>query len=180
MSHFALVRTEPPHVLLSNQLHIKVVELSKLSGKNLANLDIVGKWCYFIRKSGGLSSKELESLSKEPELKMAVKHFKSLSEDQELILRIREENGRQARKNALRFSKNQAREKGMKEGRKEGREEGRKEGRKEGREEGREEEKRTLVVNLLKKKQPISFISEVTAWSEEKVLKLIKDIGLKE
>ena len=43
LSHFALVRTEPPHVLLSNQLHIKVVELSKLSGKNLANLDIVGK-----------------------------------------------------------------------------------------------------------------------------------------
>ena len=63
LSHFALVRTEPPHVLLSNQLHIKVVELSKLSGKKLDNLDIVGKWCYFIRKSGGLSIKELESLA---------------------------------------------------------------------------------------------------------------------
>ena len=94
---------------------------------------------------------------------MAVKHFKSLSEDQELILRIREENTRQARKNALRFSKNQDRKEGIKEGMKKGR-----------------EKERKILVNLLKKKMPISFISEVTAWSERKVLKLIKDLELKE
>ena len=107
---------------------------------------------------------------------MAVKHFKSLSEDQELILRIREENGRQARINALRFSKNQAREKGRKEGRKEGKEEGINIGI----EKGREEEKKILIANLYKQGLPVSNIARAVSWSEEKVLKLIKDIGLKE
>ena len=162
LSHFALVRTKPPHVLLTDKLHIKVVELSKLSEENLENLDIVGKWCYFIRKSGELSSKEIEILSKEPELKMALKHFESLSQDQELI-QIQKDNSEESYNNALEFSKNQGIKKGIKEGMKKGK-----------------EKERKILVNLLKKKMPISFISEVTAWSEEKVLKLIKDLGFKE
>ena len=62
--------------------------------------------------------------------------------------------------------------------REKGREEGREEGINIGIEKGREKERKVLV-NLLKKKMPISFISEVTDWSEEKVLKLIKELGLK-
>ena len=61
----------------------------------------MGKWCYFIKNSGGLSSKELESLSKEQELKMAIEPIKNLSEDQKLIQRMQEDNSKQAYKNAL-------------------------------------------------------------------------------
>ena len=43
----------------------------------------------------------------------------------------------------------------------------------------RAKEKKILVVNLLKKNRPISFISEATNWSEKKILKIMKDIKLK-
>ena len=128
--------------------------------EKLENLDIVGKWCYFIMKSGELSSKEIESLSKEPELKMAVKHFKSLSEDQKLIQRIQEDNSIAAYKNALAFSKEEGFNIGI--------------------EKGKEEEKKILIANFYKQGVAVSSIARAVSWSEEKVLKLIKELGLKE
>ncbi len=53
-------------------------------------------------------------------------------------------------------------------GRWEGERKGRQEGRKEGRQEGRQE----VVLNMLKKKTDISFISEVTGFSEKEIKKL--------
>ena len=164
ISHFAFVRTKAPHVILSNKLNITVVELSKLSEEDIEKLDIVEKWCYFIKKSGQLSSKDIKNLSKEKELKMAIKHLESLSQDEKFIYELRVEKALENHKALLRHTKNQGINQGIKKGRKE----------------GREEEKKALIVNLLKKKQPISFISEVTDWPEEKVLETIKYIKFKE
>ena len=48
----------------------------------------------------------------------------------------------------------------------------REEGRQEGWQKGRQERDKELVLNLLKKKQDISFISEVTGLSEKTIRKL--------
>ena len=179
ISHFAFVRTKAPHVILSNKLNITVVELSKLSEEDIEKLDIVEKWCYFIKKSGQLSSKDIKNLSKEKELKMAIKHLESLSQDEKFIYELRVEKALENHKALLRHTKNQGIKKGRKEGINIGIGKGREEGINIGIGKGREEEKKALIVNLLKKKQPISFISEVTDWPEEKVLEAIKYIKFK-
>ena len=58
------------------------------------------------------------------------------------------------------------------EGRWEGMQEGIQKGRQEGIQKGRQENQRELIMNMLKKKMDISFISEVTGLSKEKILKL--------
>ena len=103
---------------------------------------------------------------------MAIKHLESLSEDEKFIYKLRVEKALEDRQALLTHAKNQGLE--------EGREEGREEGINIGVGKGREEEKKALIINLLKKKQPISFISEVTAWSEDKILEAIKYIEFKE
>ena len=53
-----------------------------------------------------------------------------------------------------------------------GREMGRSEGRKEGHKEGRIEERIEMIINMILEKAPLSFISKVSGWSEEKILAL--------
>ena len=84
VSHFALARTKPPHAV-DDKLNILVVELSKLPMEDIEKLNRVGKWCYFIKRSGELSVDEKKALSKEEELKMAIKHLESLSQDEKFI-----------------------------------------------------------------------------------------------
>ena len=55
------------------------------------------------------------------------------------------------------------------------REEGRMEGRVEGRMEGRQERDRQVILNMLRKKTDISFISEVTGLSKKEIQKLKKN-----
>jgi len=63
-------------------------------------------------------------------------------------------------------------EKGRWEGRQEGRQKGRQEGRQEGLQEGRQEERQQVVLNMLKEKADIAFISKVTGLSEKTIRKL--------
>ena len=64
------------------------------------------------------------------------------------------------------------REKGRWEGRQEGRLEGRQEGRQEGRLEGQQKRNREVILNMLKEKADISFISKVMGLSEKEIKKL--------
>ena len=61
---------------------------------------------------------------------------------------------------------------GMKKGLREGRQEGRQEGRKEGHQEGRQEGRQEVILNMLKEKADISFISKVTGLPEKEIKKL--------
>ena len=58
------------------------------------------------------------------------------------------------------------------EGRWKGRKEGRQEGRQEGRKEGRQERDQEVILNMLKEKADISFISKVTGLPEKEIKKL--------
>ena len=91
---------------------------------------------------------------------MSIKHLENLSQDEKFIYELRVEKALENHKALLRHTKNQGREEGINI--------------------GAEKEKKALIVNLLKKKQPISFISEVTDWPEEKILETIKYIKFKE
>ena len=51
-------------------------------------------------------------------------------------------------------------------------EKGRWEGERKGRKEGRQEERKQVVLNMLKKKTDIAFISEVTGLSEKAIKQL--------
>ena len=65
---------------------------------------------------------------------------------------------------ALKLEKEESRKKGLQEGRQEGREEGRIK--------GLQENQQKVILNMLKKKTDISFISEVTGLSSEEIQKL--------
>ena len=69
---------------------------------------------------------------------------------------------------AIERIREEARQEGLQKGRKEGRQEGMQKGRQEGMQKGRQE----VILNLLKKKQEISFISEVTGLPEKEIEKL--------
>ena len=87
VSHFVFARTESPKEVVSDKLNMLVVELSKIPMENIKKLSKMEKWCYFIKRSGELSADEKKELSKEKELKMAIKHLESLSQGKKLITR---------------------------------------------------------------------------------------------
>lgn len=60
-------------------------------------------------------------------------------------------------------------------GRWEGQKEGLRKGRQEGQKEGRQEERQQIVLNMLKEKADIAFISKVTGLSEKAIRKLKND-----
>ena len=62
-------------------------------------------------------------------------------------------------------------EQGREEGLQRGREEGMQQGKEEGLQQGRQEERQQVVLNMLKKKADISFISEVTGLPEKEIKK---------
>ena len=168
VSHCALARIKPPQVVVCDKLNLLFVELSKLPMEDIEKLDRVGKWCYFIKRSGELSVDEKKSLSKEEEIKMAIKHLDSLSKDERFIYEFQLDKAKESRARALMYSKKQ------------GLEEGREEGINIGIGKGREEEKKTLIANFYKQGVAISNIAKAVVWSEADVLKLIQELGLKE
>ena len=62
--------------------------------------------------------------------------------------------------------------------REEGRQAGREEGREEGRQAGREDGKMEMILELLRKGQPLSFISEVSKYSIDKIAEIGRMNGL--
>jgi len=75
----------------------------------------------------------------------------------------------------------QGREKGREEGREEGREKGREEGREEGREKGLEEgselAKKEAILSGFRLGIPVQVLSLMTGYSEEKVLRILRETG---
>ena len=159
VSHCALARIKPPQVVVCDKLNLLFVELSKLPMEDIEKLDRVGKWCYFIKRSGELSVDEKKNLSKEEEIKMAIKHLESLSKDERFIYEFQLDKAKESRARALMYSKKQGLEEGINI--------------------GREEEKKTLIANFYKQGVAISNIAKAVVWSEEDVLKLIQKFGLK-
>ena len=100
-------------------------------------------------------------------MKAAAKRLSVLSEDESL--RMLEEAREKNRRDEY-ARRAYALEKGMRKGIKTGI----KTGRKEGIEEGREKEQTKVILNMLKKKVDITFISEITGVSVKEIKKLKK------
>ena len=63
-------------------------------------------------------------------------------------------------------------EEGRREGVQQGRQEGVQQGRREGMQQGRQENMQAVVCNMLREKADMDFISKVTGFSEEEIIKL--------
>ena len=110
-------------------------------------------------------------------MKQAVDQLEEVSRDEALqILADAREKARMDKIAELDYSREeglaQGMEKGRQEGLTEGRQEGRQEGLTEGRQEGRTERDKEVILNMLKEKTDINFISKVTGLSVEEIKKL--------
>ena len=154
-SVFFLRSEEQPEVVFSRHLGIILVELDKFKQRPLANLiDKKHLWSYIIKGSKKLTDKELSVIeTRGDDMKAAVQRLKMLS--REKSMEIIEEAREKARRDRMAI-RDFALEKGMKQGK----------------EEGREEEQTKVILNMLKKKTDITFISEVTGVSVKEIKKL--------
>ena len=98
-------------------------------------------------------------------MKVAAEHLIKLSQDESL--RALEEARQKAEWTRIGIF-----EQGKTEGREEGIVKGIEKGMEKGREEGREEGREQLVLNMLRKNMDLCLISELSGWTEEKILKL--------
>ena len=164
VTSFSIRSDTPPHFNLNNHFNMVFVELSKFKKEGIKGLvDLQDYWCYLIKSSSQMTSTELAKLSQTHEdMRMAIDHLKTLSEDKKL--RIQEElrekyiRDRKAEKSlALR----EGREEGIKEGMEKGMEKGKTEGIKEGMEK--------VVLGMLQKGLDLSLIQETSGLSQEKI-----------
>ena len=175
ITSFSLRSDKKPHFVLNNQLKIVFVELSKFNTSsdniNLSNLfDFQKLWCYILKRSKSISSRECEILSnKGEEMKRAVEHLQDLSQDEEV--RMWEE-AREKFIRDQRAEKAYAFDEGMEKGKAEGIQQGKAEGIQQGMEKGRAEGMQVVALNMLKNKFKLSVISEITGLSEAEIEKL--------
>ena len=168
VTSFSIRSDTPPHFNFNNHLNMTFVELSKFKKEAIKDLvDLKGYWCYLIKNSVRMTSSELGELSQtHEEMKMAIDHLKTLSEDTNL--RIQEELREKYLRDRM-AEKSLAMREGREEGIKEGMEEGMEEGIKEGMEKGRAEEREKIVLEMLKKGLEISLIQEISGLSQEEI-----------
>ena len=180
---FSIRSDKAPHPIFVEDLQMLTVELGRFLKKDLNLLvDPKDLWCYFIKESHNLSLDDLKHLSSKGEdMKIAAEHLIKLSQDESL--RALEEAQQKAEWKEIgifEHGKTKGREEGMEKGiekgivrgREEGMEKGREEGMEKGREEGMEKGTERLVLNMLRKNMDLCLISELSGWSEEKILKL--------
>ncbi|MCY4320958.1 MAG: Rpn family recombination-promoting nuclease/putative transposase [Bdellovibrionaceae bacterium] len=159
MSSFSIRRDKKPYQLFNEDLKIVIVELSKLNKTYNELLDLKEKWCYILRESSNITKKEYKCLSKDEDIKMALKHLNKLSRDEELYQEAFTE---QINKVAYDLDRSGLLEEGMQKGIQQGIQQGIKEGRKE------------TALNMLKEGFEVSIISKVTGLAEVEILKLKK------
>ncbi|MCZ0932614.1 MAG: Rpn family recombination-promoting nuclease/putative transposase, partial [Oligoflexia bacterium] len=157
MSSFSIRRDRAPYQLFNEDLKIIIVELSKLTKSLNELLDLKEKWCYFLRESDRLTEEEYKYLSKDREIKVALKHFYKLSKDQELY---QEALTREISEVAYRLDKAGWLEEGIEKGMEKGMVQG-----------GFNKQKE-IALNMLEEKANISFISKVTGLSKPEISKL--------
>ena len=139
-----------------------IVELSKMDKLSSDLLDFKELWCYFLKKSGSLTREDRESLSRYEELEEAMSHFDKLSQDERMRNMALDQHIAEVIHDLDRSG-------WIEQGREEGIQQGIHQGREEGLQQGRQEERQQVVLNMLKKKADISFISKVTGLPESQV-----------
>ena len=145
MSSFSIRRDKKPHELFNEDLKIVIVELSKLTKTYRELLDLKEMWCYILRESDKITKEEYKSLSKNEEIKVALRHLTKLSKKEELFQEALTEEINQV---AYGLDRAGLLEEGMQKGQKE------------------------IALNMLKKNFEASFISEITGLSKEEINKL--------
>ena len=166
-SCFSIQCEESPHVVFSNHFKLVLVELDKFKKKeNIAHLDEKGLWCYLLNQWSELTKQEKQDLKKRSGIMKEVveKLTKQQMKQRLQLLQDFRDKARYDREAQLDYAKEQ--------GHKAGRREGMEKGREEGMEKGREEEQTKVILNMLKKKADIIFISEVTGVSVKEIKKL--------
>ena len=172
MSSFSIRRDKEPYIVFNRDLRIVIVELSKMDKLSSDLLDFKELWCYFLKKSGSLTREDRESLSRYEELEEAMSHFDKLSQDERMRNMALDQHMAEVIHDLDRSGWiEQGREEGIQQGIQQGRTEGREEGLQQGIHRGREEGIQQVVLNMLKKKADISFISEVTGLPEKEIKK---------
>ena len=170
-SEFLMMRKNKPCIKWSEEFGIILVELNKLKKTSPRELvDLKEKWCYFIRNADEEKKEKLHEIARlDKQMDKAVKRFKEMSESEAFRKQAEAEFLDKAERDTIMWQE-YYKEKGLKDGRKLGL----KQGREQGLEQGREQERQTMVLNMLKKKTDISFISEVTGLSKEQIEKIKK------
>ena len=186
-SSFSLRCDSQTEVVFSDHLKISLVELNKFKpSKSLTELDGKGLWCYLLTRSVELTEEEIEVIaSRSKMMKQAVDQLEEVSRDEALqILADAREKARMDKIAELDYSREEGLAKGMEKGRLEGRQEGlaqgmekglaegMEKGMEKGRQEGRTERDKEVILNMLKEKTDINFISKVTGLSIEEIKKL--------
>ena len=157
MSSFSIRRDKEPYELFNGDLKIVIVEMSKFNKAYDELLDLKEKWCYLLKESANINKEEYSYLSKDEEIKMALKHLNTLSKEEEL-----HQEALTAQINKVAYDLDRA---GLLK-------EGRQEGLQKGLQEGRQENQIEIALNMLKENLKISFISKMTGLSKDKVKKL--------
>ena len=101
-------------VVFSHYLGIVLVELNKFKEKDLSKIiDLRNMWCYLIKNSGRIKSKELKEISKKgDEMKQAVRRLEKLSREETMqILEESREKARMDRIAEIEYGRNAEREK---------------------------------------------------------------------
>ena len=161
MSSFSIRRDKEPHQMFSEGLRIVIVEMSKLTKSCDELLDLKEKWCYLLKESESLTKEEYRCLSQDEEIKMALKHLKKLSKDEELYQRAFTE-----QINLVAYNLDRA---GLLE---EGLQKGLVQGKLEGKLEGEFNKQKEIALNMLKESFEVFVISKVTGLSEDEIIKL--------
>ncbi|MCZ0932059.1 MAG: Rpn family recombination-promoting nuclease/putative transposase, partial [Oligoflexia bacterium] len=169
ISSFSIRRDKKPYHLFNEDLKIVIVELSKLTKSCNDLLDLKEKWCYFLRESGNITEEDYKYLSRDEEMKMALKHFNKLSKDEELY---QEELTRQISLVAYNLDRQGLWDEGIQKGLQKGLKQGKTLGKQEGLAQGEFNKQKEIALNMLNKNLEVSFISEVTGLSEKEIKKL--------
>ena len=147
---FNLKADQNPDVVFSDHLGIVLVELNKFKKVDLKSLNKRDSWCYIMNNSDSLTPEDCNIIAgKGGDMKQVVNRWQQLSKKETLqIIEEAEEKQRRDRAGQLDYIRIQSR--------------------KEGRKEGRQE----IILNMLKKKADIKFISEVTGMPVKEIKKL--------
>ena len=151
ISSYSIRRDKTPHELFNEDLKIVIVEMSKLNKGYRELLDLKEKWCYILRESSDLTKQEFDYLSKNEDIKVALKHLQQLSRDDKLYQQALTE---ELNSVSYRLDKAGWIEEGIKE--------------------GALNKQKQIALKMLRKNVDISFISEMTGLSKREITQLGK------
>ena len=200
-SCFSIQCENEPHTVFSDHFKLVLVELNKFKDRHdIAHLDEKGLWCYLLNWSSELTKKERKDLKRrsgvmkevveklnKAEMKQRLQLLKDFSDkaryDKQAQLEYAKEQGLKAgRQEGLAEGRQEGlaegRQEGLAEGTQKGRQEGRQEGLAEGRQEGRTERDKEVILNMLKEKADINFISKITGLPVKEIKKLKNGVKL--